>query len=242
MRANTCNINILHYICAMEGIYFQEKGVELLGLLGITKSEFARKMGIQRQNVNMLLKTNNLSIIARAAEVLGVPLALLVGYVDEQMVNEHPIPTAINEAKEKDEMVILPEDVPMGDSPDDRKVRREIISSFYHKWKQQNPTLQKYNLSLNEFINIRFVSITETCTHASRSYRSTLAVLQLDAVLTNAIKVSIMKVKPNSNQKPFEKMIVMQYECVGIGMVKMTVGVRRRTHEKVQYCITALEA
>lgn len=28
---------------------------------------------------------------------------------------------------------------------------------------------------------------------------------------------------------------------VGIGVVKMTVGVRRRTHEKVQYCITALE-
>lgn len=42
-------------------------------------------------------------------------------------------------------------------------------------------------------------------------------------------------------QKPFEKMIIMRYDCVGIGVVKMTVGVRRRTHEKVQYCITALE-
>ena len=45
----------------------------------------------------------------------------------------------------------------------------------------------------------------------------------------------------NENQKPFEKMIIMKYDCVGIGVVKMTVGVRRRTHEKVQYCITALE-
>ena len=27
---------------------------------------------------------------------------------------------------------------------------------------------------------------------------------------------------------------------MGIGLIKMTVGVRRRTHEKVQYCITAL--
>ena len=44
----------------------------------------------------------------------------------------------------------------------------------------------------------------------------------------------------NDNQKPFEKMIIMKYDCVGIGVVKMTVGVRRRTHEKVQYCITAL--
>ena len=45
----------------------------------------------------------------------------------------------------------------------------------------------------------------------------------------------------NENQKTFEKMIIMKYDCVGIGVVKMTVGVRRRTHEKVQYCITALE-
>ena len=36
-------------------------------------------------------------------------------------------------------------------------------------------------------------------------------------------------------------MLIMKYDCVGIGIVKMTVGVRRRTHEKVQYCITALE-
>ena len=32
----------------------------------------------------------------------------------------------------------------------------------------------------------------------------------------------------NENQKTFEKMIIMKYDCVGIGVVKMTVGVRRR--------------
>ena len=32
----------------------------------------------------------------------------------------------------------------------------------------------------------------------------------------------------------------MRYDCVGIGVIKMTIGVRRRTHEKIQYCITAL--
>ena len=36
-------------------------------------------------------------------------------------------------------------------------------------------------------------------------------------------------------------MIIMQYVCIGIGTVKMTVRVRRRTHEKVQYCITSME-
>ena len=67
----------------MKGIYFEEKGAALLEQRGLTKSEFARRMGIQRQNVNVLFKTNNLEIIARAADVLNVPLALLVGYVEE---------------------------------------------------------------------------------------------------------------------------------------------------------------
>ena len=133
------------------------------------------------------------------------------------------------------------EEIPHGNSQEDIIVRRNIISRFYHEWKIKNPTQKRYNLALKEYINIRFVSITETCTHAARSYHSTLAVLQLDAILTNAKRVSTVRTKSNRNQKTFEKMIVMEYECVGIGLVKMTVGVRRRTHEKVQYCITALE-
>ena len=42
----------------------------------MTKLEFARRMGILRQNVNALSRTNNHEIIARAAEVLEVLLAL----------------------------------------------------------------------------------------------------------------------------------------------------------------------
>ena len=224
----------------MKGIYFEEKGIELLGKLGMSKAEFARRMGIQRQNVNVLFRTNNLEIIARAAQVLDVPLALLVGYVEEQDVYELPVPEYHEDAL-GDVGEIRPEDVPVGDSIEDIEARRNIISRFYHDWKLRNQSLRKFNLSLNEYINIRFVSITETCTHASRNYLSTLAVLQLDAILTNARVVSTVKSKENGNQKPFEKMIIMRYDCVGIGVVKMTVGVRRRTHEKVQYCITALE-
>ena len=44
------------------------------------------------------------------------------------------------------------------------------------------------------------------------------------------------------DQKPFEKMMIMEYELNGIGKVKMTVGIRRRTKEKVQYCITAISS
>ena len=225
----------------MKGIYFEEKGIELLCKLGVKKAEFARRMGIQRQNVNALFRTNNLEIIARAAEVLEVPLALLVGYVEEPELDEFPVTEQLKVEECDDWYEILPEDVPVGDSIEDVEARRKIISKFYHDWKLRNQSLRRFNLSLNEYINIRFVSITETCTHASKNYLSTLAVLQLDAILTNARVVSTVRSKDNGNQKPFEKMIIMKYDCVGIGVVKMTVGVRRRTHEKVQYCITALE-
>ena len=225
----------------MKGIYFEERGLMLLDRLGMTKSEFARRMGIQRQNVNVLFKTNNLEIISRAARVLEVPLQLLVSYVDEPDIYDLPDVYVDESVVDGEADEIRPEDVPVGDSQEDVEARRSIISNFYHAWKLRNPSLRRFNLSLNEYINIRFVSITETCTHASRNYLSTLAVLQLDAILTNAKRVSTVRTKGNGNQKPFEKMIIMKYDCVGIGVVKMTVGVRRRTHEKVQYCITALK-
>ena len=131
--------------------------------------------------------------------------------------------------------------IPKGNTLDDIKLREQIIREFYRDWKEKNPLQRKYNLSLKEYINIRMVSIVETSEHAAKSYLSTLAVLQLDAILVGSRKVSMKKTKPsNKNQQPFERMMIMEYELVGIGIVKMTVGVRRRTQEKVQYCITAI--
>lgn len=131
--------------------------------------------------------------------------------------------------------------IPEGNTLDDIKRRAQIIRDFYREWKAKNPSQRKYNLSLKEYINIRMVSIVETSEHAAKSYLSTLAVLQLDAILVGARRVSQRKTKPgNKNQQPFERMLIMEYELVGIGTVKMTVGVRRRTQEKVQYCITAI--
>ncbi|MBR5735503.1 MAG: hypothetical protein IKX60_01720 [Bacteroidales bacterium] len=131
--------------------------------------------------------------------------------------------------------------IPQGNTAEEVATRRNIIANFYREWKLHNPLQRRFNLDLREYINIRFVSITETCAHSSRSYLSTLAVLQLDAILIGAQKVTTVPAKANANQKQFEKMIVMTYDCPGIGTVKMTVGVRRRNHEKIQYCITALE-
>ena len=131
--------------------------------------------------------------------------------------------------------------IPEGNTLDNIKQRELIIRNFYREWKEKNPSQRKFNLSLKEYINIRMVSIVETSEHAAKSYLSTLAVLQLDAILVGAKKVSIKKTKTNNkNQQPFEKIMIMEYDMVGIGTVKMTVGVRRRTQEKVQYCITVI--
>ena len=131
--------------------------------------------------------------------------------------------------------------IPVGNTLDEIKERERIIREFYREWKEKNPLQRKYNLALKEYINIRMVSIVETSEHAAKSYLSTLAVLQLDAILVGAKKVPIKKTKTNNkNQQPFERMMIMEYDLVGIGTVKMTVGVRRRTQEKVQYCITAI--
>ena len=133
--------------------------------------------------------------------------------------------------------------IPQGNSLEEIKIRERIIRDFYREWKERNPSQRKFNLSLKEFINIRMVSIIETSEHASKSYLSTLAVLQLDSILVGARKVSIKKTKPgNKNQQPFERIMIMEYELTGIGIVKMTVGVRKRTREKVQYCITAIDS
>ena len=45
---------------------------EILKERGITKTQFADMMGVAKQNVNLLLNTNNTQKMAKIAEVLGV--------------------------------------------------------------------------------------------------------------------------------------------------------------------------
>lgn len=75
----------------MNRIYFEEKGEELLRRIGMTKSEFSRRMGIHRQNVGTLFKTKNLETIYKAAHILGVPFGLLVGYLEEPELSVVPL-------------------------------------------------------------------------------------------------------------------------------------------------------
>jgi len=223
----------------MNQIYFEAKGEALLERLGISKSEFARRMGIRKQNVKALFKSKNLETIYKASTVLGVPFEMLIGYVEEPEL--HFFPPDDEDAAYTKECEITEDDVPTGDSVEDRRKRQKLIFEFYSEWKRRNPDQKRYNVVLNEDINIRAVSIDETAAQASLSYLSTLAVLQLDAILANAWLVKDVPSKANSkNQRSFERMLIMEYVCNGVGRVKMTVGVRRRDKTKVQYCITAI--
>ena len=212
--------------------------MSLLERRGMTKSEFARRMGIQRQNVNVLFKTNNLEIISRASKVLDVPLALLVGYVEEQDVYELPVP----EYHEDDVHEIKPEDVPVGDTTEERRERNRLIRQFYYQWMDRNESRKVFNKSLNDYIHIKYISVNETAGHASLRYLSTLAVLQLDAILPNAVLREKKAIKRGTkNQKGFSNILIMEYYCPAIGLVRLTVGQKRNDGAKVQYCITAIE-
>ena len=221
----------------MNQINFEANGEELLSRIGMTKSEFARQMGIRKQNVKALFRTKNLETIYKAAMVMGVPFEMLVGYVEEPDLREMPVAPIVEDSDE-----IAEDDIPVGNTKEARRKRQDLIYAFYMGWKRKNPEQKKYNIALRDDINIRAVSLDETAAQASLTYLSTLAVLQLDAILTNAWLVKTVPSKQNTkNQRSFERMLIMEYVCTGVGRVKMTVGVRRSDKTKVQYCITAID-
>ena len=53
---------------------------ELLVEKGISKTRFAEMMGVQKQNVNLLLNTNNIQKLEQIAEALGVEFSELFVY------------------------------------------------------------------------------------------------------------------------------------------------------------------
>ena len=121
------------------------------------------------------------------------------------------------------------------------EMRTKIILQFYREWQVANPSKRVYNNGLKDYINIRQISISETARHAAKTYLSTLAVLQLDGILACAKKVRVGKPRARSNQSKFQAMIEMEHDCPGVGRVKLMVGVKLRTHIKIQYCITSIE-
>lgn len=126
--------------------------------------------------------------------------------------------------------------IPSGNSKEEVKLREQIIKDFYAGWIAENPDKKVWNDDLNDFILVKYLSITETAEKAARQYESTLAVLKLSELLRKSKKVAeVPPKKGTKNQKPFIKMIIMQLDNI-----KMTVGLQKTTGDKVQYCITAI--
>jgi hypothetical protein len=133
-------------------------------------------------------------------------------------------------------------DIPQGTTKEDIKERNTFIKKFYANWSAANPTKQIYNANLTDYINVKYLSMDETATHAARRYKSTIAVTYLTDILTKAKLIKREKPKPNNkNQKQFSEIILMEYSKVDFGKIKLTVGVLRGSGQKIQYCITAIE-
>ena len=127
-------------------------------------------------------------------------------------------------------------EIPQGNSREEVKLRDQIIKDFYAGWIAENPEKKMWNEDLQDYILVKYLSITETAEKAARQYESTLAVMRLSELLTKSKKVGeVPPKKGTKNQKPFLKMYIMQLDNI-----KMTVGLQNSTGDKVQYCITAL--
>ena len=126
--------------------------------------------------------------------------------------------------------------IPQGNSRAEVKLRDQMIKNFYAGWIAENPEKKMWNDDLQDYILVKYLSITETAEKAARQYESTLAVMRLSELLTKSKKVAEGPPKKGTkNQKPFLKMYIMQLDNI-----KMTVGLQKSTGDKVQYCITAL--
>ena len=126
--------------------------------------------------------------------------------------------------------------IPQGNSRVEVKLRDQMIKDFYAGWIVENPEKKMWNDDLQDYILVKYLSITETAEKAARQYESTLAVMRLSELLTKSKKVAeVPPKKGTKNQKPFLKMYIMQLDNI-----KMTVGLQKSTGDKVQYCITAI--
>ena len=128
----------------------------------------------------------------------------------------------------------MTQDIPIGRTKEEIKIRERLIKEFYSQWIAEHPNKKVLNFALGKFISVKFLSINETYEKAARNYESTLAVFNLTEILQNAMLVEELPAKRNTrNQKQFEKLLVLQYKDV-----KLTVGLQRSNQDLVQYCIT----
>jgi len=136
--------------------------------------------------------------------------------------------------------------IPKGREKEHIKARENIVWAMLGKWLSKNPLKRKKNTDLEDYIYLRFDGMQETVNKSARSYKSTMAVFELDFILSNAVKIATDKPK-SKRQDVFAEMLIMN---VGTPMflpyfdsVKMLVGItkQKKNAKKIQYSITAIE-
>ena len=74
----------------LEKTYLEEHGDEMLVAAGLSKVQFAAKLGIAPQNVKKLFASKNISALAKVAEVLNVSLQYLIyGDMEQTSTDVH---------------------------------------------------------------------------------------------------------------------------------------------------------
>ena len=136
--------------------------------------------------------------------------------------------------------------IPTGREKADIKARENVVWAMLGKWLSKNPLKRKKNTDLNDYIYLRFDGMQETVNKAARNYKSTMAVSQLDFILTNASKIGVDKPK-SKRQGKFVEILIMNIDIPAFlpyfGKVKMLVGVtkQKKNAKKIQYSITAID-
>ena len=101
-------------------------------------------------------------------------------------------------------------DIPQGNSREEVRMRDKIIKDFYAGWIAENPDKKMWNDDLQDYILVKYLSITETAEKAARQYESTLAVMRLSELLAKSKKIAEVPIKKGTkNQKPFLKMFII---------------------------------
>lgn len=99
-------------------------------------------------------------------------------------------------------------------------MRDKIIKDFYAGWIAENPDKKMWNDDLQDYILVKYISITETAEKAARQYESTLAVMRLSELPQSQENSKCYKRKERRIKRTtFLKMYIMQLDNI-----KMTVG------------------
>ena len=105
-------------LCNMEKLqtYFSLHAEELISKAGMKKYEFADKLGVARQNLKkVVIDSNNIQMLSKAAQILGVSLFYLIGGKENNETNRIngyiEVDGTVYKVKSKEDLMALVEKV-----------------------------------------------------------------------------------------------------------------------------------